>query len=321
MLRLIALCLLLAAPALAQPTTLTLSSQPVADRNTSDADARSELEVTVSVARGVTPYEMGTFQPIFTFNQDALEFPGQSGDPGQGDPANFQFLNYVGSGVNEAGETYTYNVNTVTNRLAGEVSVNVSLGSTGAGQDVTPGGLPVVRIYFKIKDPTRTAELAWNQADTEILRADNRTQVPPREVMYVGDDGALPVELSGFEALASAEGVARIQWQTASETNNQGFGIEARLTQSADARVPAEPDFSERAWVGGAGTTTEARSYAADVRDLIPGRYAFRLRQVDLDGAVTYSSVVELAVEQAPELRLDLPWPHPVGGSGGTVGF
>jgi hypothetical protein len=321
-LRLAFVLALLAPAAWAQPTTLALSSRPVADRNASDADNRPELEVTLSIQRGAQPYEIGTFQPIFTFNDAALEFPGQTGSPSQADPADFVFENFVGSGVNGSGENYTYRTNTVTNSGgSNEVQVNVALSSTGAGQDVPATETPIVRIYFKIDDPSQTADLNFSSdaGTNEILLSDNQTLIPASDLMFVGDDGQLPVELVAFEAQMERSS-ALLSWRTASETNNSGFSVEARLSESLDARTPAESEFSARAWVEGAGTTTEAQSYAARIDGLAPGRYAFRLRQQDLDGAYAYGPEVELVVEAVRELRLEAAWPNPVRTSA-QVGF
>lgn len=46
----------------------------------------------------------------------------------------------------------------------------------------------------------------------------------------------------------------------------------------------------------GRGTTSEATRYDYAVENLAPGRYAFRLRQIDLDGTASVSPAVELVV-------------------------
>ncbi len=46
----------------------------------------------------------------------------------------------------------------------------------------------------------------------------------------------------------------------------------------------------------GHGTTAEPSHYACSIADLAPGRFRFRLRQVDFDGVASYSAAVELSV-------------------------
>ncbi len=98
-------------------------------------------------------------------------------------------------------------------------------------------------------------------------------------------DASLPVELTRF--VATADGAdALLQWNTASETNNAGFEVQ----------VDAGAGFTAAGWVPGAGTTPEMQRYAYRATGLAPGRYGFRLRQVDFDGAFSFSPVVELTV-------------------------
>lgn len=73
---------------------------------------------------------------------------------------------------------------------------------------------------------------------------------------------------------------------TQSETSNEGFAIEHK--------ADGAPDFARVGWVGGAGTTLKAQHYDFTVSNLPPGIHRFRLRQIDLDGAFSFSPVVEL---------------------------
>ncbi|MVN74937.1 hypothetical protein GO988_01215 [Hymenobacter sp. HMF4947] len=109
----------------------------------------------------------------------------------------------------------------------------------------------------------------------------------------------LPVTLVAFSAQA-APGAVRLNWTTASERNSARFVAE----RSTDAHT-----FVAIGSVEGAGTTTATHSYALTDAALPPGgpTLYYRLRQVDLDGTLTYSPVQ--AVESSPgELTL-LPNP------------
>ena len=121
----------------------------------------------------------------------------------------------------------------------------------------------------------------------------------------------LPVELVGFEAVRNGAAVV-LSWTTASETNNAGFAVEARPA--------AAGAFRELAFVAGRGTTAERQTYTYEPDGLAPGRYAFRLRQVDTDGAVRYSAEVEADVEAARVLALGRPAPNPARGAA-TLAF
>lgn len=115
-------------------------------------------------------------------------------------------------------------------------------------------------------------------------------------------DAALPVELVAFDAVTDGRDIV-LTWQTASETNNAGFRVEKRRTQGAFERV---------AFVPGAGTTMETQTYQHRLADLAPGTYAFRLQQVDTDGTVHPSPVVEATLALEDAYQLSTVYPNPV---------
>jgi hypothetical protein len=95
-------------------------------------------------------------------------------------------------------------------------------------------------------------------------------------------ESVLPVTLVRFTGKCSGSQV-RLQWETASETDNDFFAVE----RSANAR-----DWSLLTMVPGAGTTTSATSYAyTDLHPVSSAAY-YRLKQVDRNGAFKYSPIV-----------------------------
>lgn len=95
----------------------------------------------------------------------------------------------------------------------------------------------------------------------------------------------LPVELTSFDAVVNGSNVL-LTWTTASETNNSGFEVQRRKDEA----------FEKVGFVEGAGTTTQSQSYRFRLTDLSPGRHAFRLKQIDLDGSAEFSPPVEATV-------------------------
>ncbi len=109
----------------------------------------------------------------------------------------------------------------------------------------------------------------------------------------------LPVELTYFEASEMGENVL-LQWQTASELNNEAFIIE----RSADGL-----SFEPIATVEGKGTTTETSDYHfTDLRPL-PGTSYYRLKQVDFNGKYEYSELVSVRRPQTMDV---IAYPIPV---------
>jgi hypothetical protein len=111
----------------------------------------------------------------------------------------------------------------------------------------------------------------------------------------------LPVELTSFDAVLDGT-AAVLTWTTASETNNAGFAVQHR-TDGA---------FEQVGYRDGAGTTTEAQHYRFRLPDLSAGTHAFRLKQVDLDGSVEFSSPVTVTVRTRTVSSLS---PNPTAGT------
>ncbi|MFC2085649.1 T9SS type A sorting domain-containing protein [Bacteroidota bacterium] len=113
----------------------------------------------------------------------------------------------------------------------------------------------------------------------------------------------LPVELTSFVAAVDG-GAVDLVWVTASETNNAGFEVESR--RAAD---PA--GWSKEAFVDGHGSTVSPRTYRFRIDELEPGRYAYRLKQVDFDGTFEYSDEIEALVEVPGVFVLEPAYPNP----------
>ncbi len=116
------------------------------------------------------------------------------------------------------------------------------------------------------------------------------------------DSGIIPVELTSLTAVAYDQSVD-ISWITATETNNSGFSIERRSSNSAQ--------FVDVAFVKGNGTTTERSTYTYTDRQLQVGTYFYRLKQVDFDGTFTYSPEVEVSVMTPDDFTLFQNYPNP----------
>jgi hypothetical protein len=120
---------------------------------------------------------------------------------------------------------------------------------------------------------------------------------------YFGDvmPPIIPVELTSFAANVN-DGVVQLNWTTATETNNNGFAIERKSTNS---------EYTQIGFVPGFGTTTEPRSYSFTDNSVTPAAYSYRLKQVDYDGTFEYSSEVAVDVTIPLEFSLEQNYPNP----------
>ena len=133
-----------------------------------------------------------------------------------------------------------------------------------------------------------------------------------RFVLRIDPSGQpLPVELSTFDGHSDGEDVV-LNWKTASESNNAGFYVEhQRLSAEDSTAQPAKDSWTREAFLDGAGTTTAPQTYQHRLSNLEYGRHAFRLRQVDSDGDVSYSKVVEAEVRLTSDHAITAPYPNP----------
>ena len=119
--------------------------------------------------------------------------------------------------------------------------------------------------------------------------------------VWIFTDNAIPVELIYFIADVVHDAVL-LKWQTATETNNQGFEIE---------RSDDNKKFSKIGFVDGKGTTTERSFYVYNDYLTPEGKIYYRLKQLDLDGTFKYSKTVEVDFSSTAEFSLSQNHPNP----------
>lgn len=105
--------------------------------------------------------------------------------------------------------------------------------------------------------------------------------------------GPLPITLLSFTALLQPDLSVLLNWQTATETNNQYFSVERSVNGGS---------FITIGQVKGSGTTTMEHSYSFTDRKTLPGTNSYRLKQVDLDGHSTYSPVAAVNIQETASL-------------------
>jgi uncharacterized repeat protein (TIGR01451 family) len=112
-----------------------------------------------------------------------------------------------------------------------------------------------------------------------------------------------PVEWLMFEAVLERQD-GMIRWATAVEQGTDFYMVQ----RSYDGRL-----FGNRGRVEAAGTSQSVRSYQFIDKEVVGAGFAnvyYRLKQVDLDGAFSYSDVVELQVPEAPAMEAKV-YPNP----------
>ena len=64
-------------------------------------------------------------------------------------------------------------------------------------------------------------------------------------------------------------------------------------------------------FVTGHGTTTETQHYSFTDTDVKPGKYQYKLKQIDYDGTFEYSKIVEVEIPSVNEFSLSQNYPNP----------
>ncbi|OQY74626.1 MAG: hypothetical protein B6D44_03895 [Ignavibacteriales bacterium UTCHB2] len=125
-------------------------------------------------------------------------------------------------------------------------------------------------------------------------------------LIIFNENGIVPVELVSF-SLSVIDNDVILNWQTATETNNSGF--EVLKKKLADRSQ--ESEWENIGFVPGHGTTTETQYYSFIDNQVNPGKYQYRLKQIDYDGKFEYSKTIEVEVSSPTEFSLEQNYPNP----------
>jgi agmatine/peptidylarginine deiminase len=143
-------------------------------------------------------------------------------------------------------------------------------------------------------------------ASSNSGRTVTKPLVAPDGFYHFKIDIPVPVELVSFTAARVNDGV-RLDWVTATETNNKEFEIErASLSVS-----PGQGSWENIGFVKGNGTTTEIHHYSFVEETVQPGNYQYRLKQIDFDGSFEYSNIIEAVVGAPTKFSLYQNYPNP----------
>jgi len=262
-----------------------LNAQPRIGGEIVYSESGSTLDALVKVnAINGADYNLGPSTLVFEYNTSEVRL---NASPNAG-------TDYIFSSA--FGSPY---VNSVTRPRDGEASINVFIfGATGT--TLTRDLQDLVTINFEVIDPVRFNAASFNFTWTLCEHSDTAASFSINDCTGFGEV-ALPVELSFFNVEASERSI-QLDWATASEQDNAGFGVE----YSFESGPFVEADF-----VTGAGTTTEVQDYSYSFDDMLPGNYQFRLKQLDFDGKHAYSAIVDALVGIPGEYILDNAYPNP----------
>lgn len=119
----------------------------------------------------------------------------------------------------------------------------------------------------------------------------------------------LPVELTTFNAVVN-ESKVNLFWQTATEVNNYGFYIERAPFQNVKATTRKD-DWTTVGFVNGHGNSNSPQKYSFIDGSVLPGKYYYRLKQIDNDGGFEYSEFILATISAPKDFVLSQNYPNP----------
>ncbi|GAB1350803.1 hypothetical protein MASR1M107_30180 [Ignavibacteriales bacterium] len=128
------------------------------------------------------------------------------------------------------------------------------------------------------------------------------TSLSKRIAKFTDSDNQLPVELVSFSGRLAGNSI-QLNWQTATEVDNNGFEVERKTPNS---------DWSKIGFIEGHGMCNLPKYYTySDIMVTNGSKYYYRLKQIDGDGTFTYSNIIEISTSGITTFRLEQNYPNP----------
>jgi len=108
---------------------------------------------------------------------------------------------------------------------------------------------------------------------------------PENDRLCASIETFLPIELSAHLKASVENKTTILTWETATETNNQGFEIQ----KSRDG-----VSWEKIGWIDGRGDALTPHAYTYTDENLLSGTTYYRFKQLDFDGTSTYSNLVNV---------------------------
>ena len=176
----------------------------------------------------------------------------------------------------------------------------VNFDVTGRVQSELNAGADSVT-FKQERDPTS------NEEYVQFSSKENADGNDP-QLIITGSE-TIPVEFAGAPTPSVDGGDVTLAWRTLTETDNAGFFVQHKREAAsgwttASDRVPTKAE---------GGTASGEIGYRHEVTGLTPGRYQFRVQQVDIDGDRSASAATKLIEVGADAgFALDAPAPNPL---------
>ena len=247
------------------------------------------LTIDVMIGNASPSFVPGTMTLLFNYNTAALGSPtrvsASDGPWRAANDADYSAL-LLSSGTGYVGLT-----------------VEFGGGDDDNGPSLSTSFIRVGRIQFPILNKNLLPTLTWmgKGITTQVFKLTTpgtanggQTNITATGTFTNPVDQPLPITLASFAVSpAASTGKVKIEWATISEINNYGFEVE----KSADSSGSFET--VPNSFVAGHGTTLNSYTYSFVDASVSPGRWFYRLKQIDLGGGAQYSSSITVNMASA----------------------
>jgi hypothetical protein len=122
-----------------------------------------------------------------------------------------------------------------------------------------------------------------------------------------GSDNPLPVEMTKLNIIKFSDFIM-LKWSTSTEVNNYGWEVE-RSKIDKSTNKPAV--WQKIGFVKGSGNSNSPKEYSFVDKNALYGEYAYRLKQIDIDGTTSFSEELRVFVGNKPEVYDLKAYPNP----------
>ena len=208
---------------------------------------------------------------------------------------------YISVTFNVPGDSATIHVNGVA-----EPSISINAGNSLANGVQLEIGKKQTGNYMngRIDEP----RVATVSRTTDWILTEYNNQNSPSTFYAVSAEmtaatlcAVLPIELLNFNAYLVDNEHIKLNWQTASEINNDYFTIE---------RTKNGTDWQELTKLNGAGNSSALQSYSSFDNNPYYGISYYRLKQTDFNGKFSYSQIRSVNIERGKNSSIEI-YPNP----------
>ncbi len=141
-----------------------------------------------------------------------------------------------------------------------------------------------------------------------------KTGLTGTEFALASTNAPLPVELSTFSASIVGSSI-KLNWKTESEVNNYGFDVERTTSPKSPPSQGGEDEvrggWEKIGFVNGNGNSNSPKNYSFEDKNVLSGKYSYRLKQIDNDGKFEYSKEIQVDLGAPKKFELSQNYPNP----------